>query len=638
MTSFREISAPALTREEVALLDKEQIPKGFGTLLYNSLLTRSQKAAVPVGADADNPIVDSSGFGSLGTVSTTLYVRTYGASTGDGSLASPYSHPNQAISKIKSNGDAAEANPYLVDIGDGVYEGVFFNVPYTTLRGAGVGSTILRGTATALALYWGNATQASVDAFVLADGHAEASIDTDYADLIADATVTTLLGGKIANMTIESDDAANVAMAKIYVGDGFDTDLELRYIDNVYTPPSGGSVYIRNITGFTAQLFEVSDTLYVRNCRIGYCDFSKVQVLDAQHDSAAHKPAAPWNTTTVINAKGLHVGGTIALDGDGGTCSLSMFGGSCNGAVSLTNSGKITAENVHFDNNLSGDGSPTITLDSCHVDGNFSITSPSTVNVSLKGSHIQGDATIATGGSKTINMYGGAIQGTLTDADGSLTYTAPGTGGGSAAASSPVLPPIFHLPLDEGTGSTANDSGPLGYNGTISGGCSWVSGEASGSYALECPQGEGITLATGITEIRFDSARRWRLEIKFKCSSGSNTADLMTRIDGSYDVLGEKVFYLESDGRADIGAYLVSPLPLAGNTDLRTGAWFTLHITGGPGGYSSYVDAGDGATIDATKYASSIAADVTTAPIIFGNGYGGTKDTITIEYIKYFVD
>lgn len=548
--------------------------------------------------DPDSALSFSGGSGNLGAAEANTYYVRKGATGGNGSFAYPFGHPNDAIAQVKANGDASSANPYLIRVGEGVFEDVFFNVPYTTLQGSGVGSTIFRGTATGVGLYWGNATQVSYDAFMLADGHAEANIDTAYTTLAADGTVTTLLGGVVQDVTVESDDAANCALLKIYVGSGFDTNLELRFLERVYTPPTGGSVYIRNVAGVSALLLEVSDTLFVRNCRIGYLDFCKIQNLDGLHDSGADLPAAPWNTSTVLNTKGTYFGNTIQMDGNGGTCYLSMKGGGIVSTASLLRSGRIAAEIVHFGGNLTGDASPRFTLEGCYVDGNLTLSNPATVTLELRGTDIRGAVTIPTGGSKTCSMVGGSISGTVTDPDGSLSYTPPtlGGGGSSSGGSDLSTPPTLYWPLNEGSGLVAGEESEMGHavDGAIDAtGSSWVTGRLSGTSALQLSGADNarVDFGTNVTEVSLVSGPGWSFECWVKIT-GTGQAHIFGRTDASYSS-GSRVFFADQSVNGHLELSISSLTTYTSNVNpinITDGAWHYIKVGFWESGLQMMVD------------------------------------------------
>lgn len=204
-----------------------------------------------------------------------------------------------------------------------------------------------------------------------------------------------------------------------------------------------------------------------------------------------------------------------------------------------------------------------------------------------------------------------------------------------------ILPPYFHLKLDEGSGLTAEDSGNEELSCTLSAGCSWIEGETPGSHAVRCPLGEGISTPTGMTKTRFDQNMMYEWEFKFRCTTSGpgEGAILMRRFDGIFSNSGEKYLSISSDNTY-VASYAAGSAELIDTSlIMTTGNWVKLKVRGGVYGYIFYADLNDGNGYKAYGISDGAPnSDNTSNPFYFGNSFEtdpAVIKTIDFEWIKY---
>lgn len=394
---------------------KSQYPSEFDKFLEQLV------SLIPDDASPDNLLATANSGGDLGFLddaTVDIHVDKQAPAGGGGTQTSPYQHPNEAIERIKDAADATADKIYTVRLGPGVFEGVHFNVPYSFLDGRGEGITFLKNSATYPALYWGNATKASVEALVAANGHKQVNIDSQYTSLVADGSVSSLYGSGIRNLSIEGDDNDAFQLIYVGVGDGFDASLLNRFIANVNFP-SNRSAYIRNASAFDLRRTYVSDALDLRQCRQITLEQSFVQRFYPKQYSAQDKPAAPWNTVQIVQSSHTEYG-FMEIDGDA-RCKVVMDYGGANYSCAVAGSGEFEGKQV-FLPNLALSGSAQVELHKANIEGDLTTTSPVNITADLYDVDVEGDATIASGGTQAITMNDGSIQGALTDPDGIVTF------------------------------------------------------------------------------------------------------------------------------------------------------------------------------------------------------------------------
>ena len=485
-------------------------------------------------------VAGGSGGGTPTFAPNALHVRKGATVSGaDGSEEKPFATIQAALDQVFINNDASASNHYIIDIGPGTFvENLYLRTPYTHLRGASRESTIIEP-ASGWPLYWGNATIASVEALVAAGNDDTASLETNYGDLVADPAVLTLTGGSVQGLTLRSTVSTVPALTYITVGNGFETNLESKTVTDCHIK---SEAYLRNAGQLRWLANEVSSKLWIRQVRFFQLQKCKLFSILSDFNQIDPRPAAPYDTLSIIASEYNVLGNDIVLRGE---AILTDKQSDIGDGLYFYDTGRIVGSGTVC-KRMFLDGSPNVLLEGGHCEGDVTLTNPTTPLVALKGFDVFGGVDIATGGSKTFVVSGGTIFGTVTDPDGVLAYVSPTY----PHAGVPRTPPLIRWALDEGSGLAVADTSPFGHgiNGVADAGIAWARGP-QGQGALVIPANEQVSMGTGVSEVVLDNALFWELEFWFKVGAVAvgKAAELFGRAHGVY-AAGSRSWRVDQDG------------------------------------------------------------------------------------------
>ena len=525
----------------VAKLNKGQIPRGFGSWMYKRALSDDQRLAVPINANASDPLATASAAGTPTFDPNVFYARKgANAASADGSEENPFAELADALDRVYDNGDAGPSNQYIVDAGEGAAtKQAFLRTPYTKVRVQASDSTTL-STSAGIILWWTNATKASVAALEAADGHiSAAALDASYGTLVADPAVTTLVGSSIEGLTIKSHTATVPALVYCGVGDGYDTTLDTRHAIDCEI---NGEVYVRNVGGLDFKRTEVTSKLWVRQARFAQIQRCKLFSVLSDFNQTDPRPAAPYDTLSIIASEYNVLGNDIVLRGE---AILTDKQSDIGDAIYFYDTGRILGSGTVC-KRMFLDGAANVLLEGGHCEGDVTLTNPTTPLVALKGFDVFGDIDIPAGGSKTFAVSGGSILGTVTDPDEVLAYVSPTY----PHMGVPRTPPLTRWALDEGSGLAVADTSPFGHeiDGVADAGITWARGP-QGQGALVIPANEQVSMGTGVSEVVLDNALFWELEFWFKVGAIAvgKVAGLFGRVHGVFGV-GSRAWRVDHNG------------------------------------------------------------------------------------------